>query len=119
MAITESSRTKRDAAMRPSVGPMHENGSLVQSEQAGLHPQGHLGTERRPGFGWILLALPILLCCGGPLVVGALAAASAATLGAVGGVVGAVLLGTAAAWWVHRRHRVGTCCPAPTQMWNK
>jgi len=120
VAITESSRTSK-GAMRPSVGPVPEPMSVGQSERAGLRPQGHLDDDRRSGFGWIMLAfaLPMLLCCGGPLIVAALAAASAATLGAVGGVIGAVLLAIAVAWWVHRRHRGGTCCPIPTQTWQK
>jgi hypothetical protein len=60
----------------------------------------------------LLFALP-LLCCGGPALFAALAAASAATLGAAGGIVGVVLLAVATGLVVRHRSR-GRCC-APTQ----
>ena len=69
--------------------------------------------ERKgPGASLLLLALPVL-CCGGPFIFGALAAASAATLGVVGGVIGAFLVAIAAGLWVRRRHRVAACCAGP------
>lgn len=67
--------------------------------------------KKGPGAGLLLLALPVL-CCGGPLIVGALAAAGAATLGAVGGAVGAVILAVAIGLFVRRRRRAACCAPA-------
>jgi hypothetical protein len=62
-----------------------------------------------------LLILPIL-CCGGPAIVAALAAASAVTLGVVGGLLGGALLTVAGALWRRHRHRSVACCdPVPEQ----
>lgn len=70
--------------------------------------------ERRgPGATLALLALPIL-CCGGPAIIGALGAASAATLGVVGAVIGGILMAVAIVLWVRHRHRRAACCP-PTR----
>jgi hypothetical protein len=67
--------------------------------------------KRGPGAALLLLALPVL-CCGGPAIFAALAAASAATLGVVGGVFGAVLLPIALGLWVRHRRRAACCAPA-------
>jgi hypothetical protein len=67
--------------------------------------------KRGPGAA-ILLVLAPLLCCGSPLLLGALATAGAATLGTVGGVVAGLIAVTAAGFWLRRRRRAGAaCCP--------
>lgn len=64
------------------------------------------------GPGWLVLLLPIA-CCGGPLLIGAVAAAGALGWGVLGAGVAAVL--TAAILVVRRR--AGRCCDSPpTQM---
>lgn len=72
---------------------------------------------RRPrSAGWWLLALvPMLFCCGGPLILGVLATASAAALGTIGGIVGLVLLAVAVAWWLRRRRARQACCAPATR----
>lgn len=47
--------------------------------------------EERIGAAWLALLLP-LVCCGGPLLIGALAATGAAALGLIGGVVAVVVV---------------------------
>ena len=86
---------------RPASGP-----------SAGAAGGGRPAGRKGPGAGLALLALPIL-CCGGPAIVGALGAASAATLGMVGGVVGGVLVAVAVVLSVRLRHRQAACCPPP------
>jgi hypothetical protein len=72
-------------------------------------PAAHEAEEKKSG--WLFLALlPMALCCGGPVLLGALAAASAATLGTIGGVLGGVLILGLLAWWLHRRHLASPCC---------
>ena len=77
--------------------------------------------ERRgPGAAIFLVLLP-LLCCGGPVIFVALASVGAATLGTVGGVIGAVLVAVAAVLWVRRRRRGDAACcpPATTGTWRQ
>lgn len=63
-------------------------------------------------WGWLIILLPMLACCGGPVLLGVLATASAATLGLAGAVIGGILVAVAVGWWLHRRHgRAGACCP--------
>lgn len=67
--------------------------------------------RRGPGAAILLVFVP-LLCCGGPLVLGVLATASAAILGTIGGIVGTLMAAVAVAVWVRHRRRRGTvCCP--------
>lgn len=89
---------------------------------------GVVGTPPAPAVGQkkdgpgaaILLVLAPLLCCGGPLILGVLATASAATLGTLGAVVGVVLLAGAAAVWARRRRRAGMgCCPPAGGAWRQ
>ncbi len=89
---------------------------------AGTQRPGGLGLrsqapaeEKGPGAALVLLVLPVL-CCGGPLIFGALAAASAATLGVVGGILGAVLL--AVAIGLIMRHRRAACCTPTEKAWR-
>jgi hypothetical protein len=78
-------------------------------------PEGGGPSERKgSGAGLALLALPIL-CCGGPAIVAALGAASVATLGVVGGVVGGFLVAFAVVLWVRHHRRRVACCPPMRQ----
>lgn len=65
-----------------------------------------------------LLAIPLLVCCGFPVVVGILAATSALTRGIFVGVIVA-LVGTVS-WLVLRRHTRAndTCCVSPSATRN-
>ena len=94
MAVSHA--TSPASGPRPGTGP----GTRAPEERKG------------PGASLLLLVLPVL-CCGGPFIFGALAAASAATLGVVGGVIGAILLAIAVGLWMRHRHRVVACCPQP------
>ena len=76
-------------------------------------PEGRKG----PGAALLLLVLPVL-CCGGPLIFAALAAAGAATLGVVGGVIGAVLLAVAVGLFMRHRHRAAACCAPTAKAWR-
>ncbi|MGC8514490.1 MAG: hypothetical protein ACP5P1_15895 [Acidimicrobiales bacterium] len=81
-------------------------------ETVGGPREGRLDEERRAPRARLLLLLAPLVCCGGPLILAGLATASAATLGAVGAVVGLGLVGVGAALWVRRRRRMeSACCP--------
>ena len=80
-----------------------------------LSPRGQAPAEKKgPGAALLLLVLPVL-CCGGPAIFVALAAASAATLGAVGGIIGAFLLAVALGLFLRHRRRAACCAPAPAQ----
>ncbi len=56
------------------------------------------------GAAWLALLLP-LACCGGPLLVGAFAAAGAAAWGVLGGVVALAVAGAAVIVLRHRARR--------------
>ena len=78
----------------------------------GPSPRTRAPEEKKgPGATLLLLLLPVL-CCGGPAIVAALAAASVATLGVVGGIIGAVLLAVALGLFVRHRRRAACCVPA-------
>jgi membrane associated rhomboid family serine protease len=84
------------------------------SSTTGTHARSAVNVPERRGPGAaLLLLLAPLLCCGGPLIIVGLASASAATLGAVGGVLGGVLMAALAiTLWARRRRRVDApCCP--------
>jgi len=82
-----------------------------------LNPHTQTPAEKKgPGPALLLLVLPVL-CCGGPAIVATLAAASAATLGVVGGIVGAVLLAVAIGLFVRHRRR-GACCAPAQKAWR-
>lgn len=67
--------------------------------------------KRGPGAALLLVLAP-LLCCGGPLLIGALATAGATTLGTVGGVIAGLIAVAAVGVWLRRRRRTGAaCCP--------
>ena len=74
------------------------------------------GSEKEPpGSGWAmgLLVVPMVLCCGLPLVVAGLATASALTKGILVGIVVAVV-GTVATLLVRHamRNRADCCAPS-------
>lgn len=93
--------------------------AVSRATSLGIRPQEDRGAgapapgERKgPGVALLLLLLPVL-CCGGPAIFAALAAASAATLGAVGAVVGAGFLALGLGVVLrHRRHALSCCTPA-------
>jgi hypothetical protein len=69
---------------------------------------------KRRGLGTIaMLVLAPLLCCAGPLILGALAATGAATLGTLGGVIGGIALALGVGVWITRRRRGAAACCAP------
>ena len=70
------------------------------------------------GLGGLWLLLAPLACCGGPLLVGALAAAGALAWGALG--LGLALVTAVAVILVaRRRQRSRACCPpAPAGSWQ-
>jgi hypothetical protein len=78
--------------------------------QAGPEPSRPGEDRRGLGAGWLLLLAPAAWC-GGPFIVAGLAAARAATLGAVGGIAAAVVVAAVLVWWIRRRRRLGSCCP--------
>ncbi|MDA8360175.1 MAG: hypothetical protein M0Z95_28625 [Actinomycetota bacterium] len=89
---------------------------------AGLHGDLSQRTQvtaekRGPGATLLLLVLPVL-CCGGPAIFAALAAASAATLGLVGGIIGTILLAVAIGLFVRRRRRA-VCCAERENAWSR
>jgi hypothetical protein len=65
---------------------------------------------RRPGLGGLWLLLAPLACCGGPLLIGALAAAGALAWAGLG-LAAAAVMGAAAVLAIRRRRRAG-CPPA-------
>jgi protein-S-isoprenylcysteine O-methyltransferase Ste14 len=93
----------------PKAGPQRTPVKQTALERAPGSEPVRAGEKGGPGAA-ILLVLAPLLCCGGPLILAGLATASAATLGAIGGVIGALLI-TVGAWvWVRHRRRNGTAC---------
>ncbi len=89
-----------------SSGPRMNERSLVSSRPS---PGEHATAEGSRPSVW-LFAIPVL-CCGGPAIVTALAAAGVVTLGVVGGVAGGVLL-VVAIGLLRRHRRRATCCTA-------
>jgi hypothetical protein len=97
--------------------PVRSSGRPIACLGAVLGYSGREPEERNgPRAGLLLLALPVL-CCGGPAIVAGLAAASAVTLGVVGGVLGTVLAAVALGWWMHRR-RASSCCGTASEGWR-
>ena len=88
------------------------------SPRAGAGPGARAPEERKGGAALFLLAIPMVLCCGGPLIFAALAAASAATLGVVGGVIGAVLLAVGLGLFVRHCRRAAACCAPGEKAWR-
>jgi hypothetical protein len=69
------------------------------------------GDGERPGLGGLWLLLVPLACCGGPLLIAALAAAGALAWGALG--LGAGLLVAVAVLVIRRRRRSSRACCEP------
>ena len=96
----------------PQVRPQDASSRAGEGQPVELSPRAQAPAEKKgPGAALLLLLLPVL-CCGGPAIVAALAAASVATLGVVGGVIGAVLLAVAVGLFVRHRRRAACCVPA-------
>jgi Flp pilus assembly protein TadB len=93
--------TRGTAARSPAGGKTRGPASAASSR----------GDEDRIGAGWLVLLLP-LACCGGPLLIGALAAAGGLVWGALGVGV-AVVLG--AIVLAMRRRTTRSCHAAPAQ----
>jgi len=99
------------------VTPQDANPRVGERARGQLGSDTHARAEKKgPGAVLLLLVLPVL-CCGGPAIVAALAAASVATLGLVGGIVGAVLLAVAIGLFVRHRRR-GACCIPAQEAWH-
>jgi len=73
------------------------------------------GTGERPGLGGLWLLLVPLACCGGPLLIAALAAAGALAWGGLG--LGIALLVAVAVLAVRRRRRSRACCEPGAVGW--
>jgi len=69
------------------------------------------GTGQRPGPGGLWLLLALLACCGGPLLMAALAAAGALAWGALG--LGAGVLAAVTVVVIRRRRRSSRACCKP------
>ena len=69
------------------------------------------GAGQRPGLGGLWLLLVPLACCGGPLLIGALAAAGALAWGALG--LGTGVLAAAAVLVIRYRCRRSRACRKP------
>jgi hypothetical protein len=117
---SSGSRTSSVPSGRPPAGQPEER------EVALVPPSPSHVAEQRSSAWWLLALVPMVLCCAGPLILGALATLSAATLGAAGGVLGAVLLAVAVLWWVRRQHRAGqpagrggACCSPTADGWQR
>lgn len=94
------------------VTPQGASPRAGERSQGDLNPRPQAPAEKKgPGAALLLLVLPVL-CCGGPAIFAGLAAASAATLGVVGGIIGAVLLAVALGLFVRHRRRAACCAPA-------
>lgn len=107
-AVTEVTDPTAWAAREPAVANLHTHLFVPGS---GKRPRAE--QRKGPGAAVLLLALP-LLCCGGPAIVAALAAASTAVLGAVGSVAAGFLVALAISLRSRRRRRPSACC-APTR----
>lgn len=66
--------------------------------------------DDRGGLGWLVLLLPVI-CCGGPVIVAALAAAGALAWGGIGLGLGVAVAAGVVVW--ARRRRAATCCAVP------
>jgi hypothetical protein len=74
------------------------------------------GGGKRPGLGGLWLLLVPLACCGGPLLIAALAAAGALAWGALG--LGTGVLAAAAVLVIRRSRRSSrACCKPGTTGW--
>jgi hypothetical protein len=92
-----------------SRGIASRGGSGRGTNQSGFLQARQVRQKEGFGFAWLFLLAP-LACCLGPLIVGSLAVASAATLGAVGGVIGGLGIGVAVLLILrHRRCSTGAC----------
>lgn len=100
----------------PSTGAGTEMGSSSGRFEPG--PAQPVKEKQGPGAA-ILLVLASLLCCGGPLLLGALATAGAATLGTVGAVIAGLIAMATVGFWLRRRRRAGVaCCPPGNGAWR-
>ncbi len=93
-------------------------GETKRISQSGAEPRCKNVDERKGAWASLLLILLPLLCCGGPLIFAALAAASAAVLGLAGGVLGVVLIASAAGLALRHRRRNFGCCVPPKEGWR-
>jgi hypothetical protein len=96
-------RTPGAVQDRPSARDASESGRPASANRTARD-------EDRLGAGWLVLLLP-LACCGGPLLIGALAAAGGIAWGGLGVGAAAVL---AVVVLIIRRRRA-RCCPPATQ----
>jgi hypothetical protein len=75
------------------------------------------GDRERPGLGGLWLLVP-LACCGGPLLIAALAAAGALAWGALG--LGTGVLAAVAVLVIRRSRRSSRACAKPgTTVWGR
>lgn len=115
---TDSSPSARPRSHRPGPG----TASTPRRYGPGPAQPGSaqpVKEKRGPGAA-ILLVLAPLLCCGGPLILGVLATAGAATLGTVGGVVAGLIALATVGLWLRRRRRAGAaCCPPGSGAWGQ
>ncbi len=107
MAPSQSGESNRsgDNATSTSLksSPLNRHCSTLREGSTPPEPKGN--------WSFLLLLLPVL-CCGGPFLVLALAAAGTATIGVTAGIV--VALVAAAALILVRRRRAANCCVTPT-----
>jgi hypothetical protein len=116
-------RTDRRPLARPDTEGPAAGGAATGADSAfgrfEAGPVQPVREKRGPGAA-ILLVLAPLLCCGGPLLLGVLATAGAATLGTVGGVVAGLIAVTAVGLWYRRRRQASAdCCPPGGKAWGR
>lgn len=110
---TGSSPSARPQIQRPGTGIA----STPRRSEPG--PAQAVEEKRGPGAAILLVLVP-LLCCGGPLLLGALATAGTATLGTVGGVAAGLIALATVGLWLRRRRRAGAaCCPPASRAWGQ
>lgn len=103
MTVTNRPAPSPDAPWRPSV-------EAQAGARDGRVPDGGL-PRRDGGWGWLLLLLAPLLCCGLPLLAAAGAALGTATWGIAVGIPLAVVAAVTGWLWMRRRRSSGReCC---------
>jgi hypothetical protein len=103
---------------RTGSEPLSRTGTGSTSGRFERGPVQPVKEKRGPGAA-ILLVLAPLLCCGGPLLLGALATAGAAALGTAGAVLAGLIAMATVGFWLRRRRRAGAaCCPPNDGAWR-